>query len=78
MIRRIIDPMNHKHWDKVFSKVIRLPKMQYNQEKPISSMKVSVPEKVGRIEKKIIYKIDIEYYNEDVSSFSVDELIGED
>ncbi len=74
MIRRIIDPMNHKHWDEVFSKVLRLPKMQYNEEKPVVSTKVSVLEMVGNIKKKIIYRIDIEYQDEDQSFFSVFEL----
>lgn len=76
--RRVVDPMNHKHWERVFSKILKSPKMQYDQENPISTMKVAVAEVVGKIQKKILYRVDVEHEDEVQSLFSVYELSGEE
>ena len=75
--RLISDPIRHKYWDSAFAKALRMPKLQYQDGVTDASMTISLKEQRHKIVKELKFKIEVEFHNEEQSSFQIYELIGE-
>ena len=73
--RRVIDPVNHKYWETGFSKALRMPKLQYKDGITDASMTIALKEQRNRIIKERKFKINVEFYSDEQSSFQIYELI---
>lgn len=62
---------NHPLWNDVFSKVLKVDKMQYDKTMKTKSIIVTVEQNIRRIKRNIEYKIVVDFQDELQSSFDV-------
>jgi len=75
-MRRVSDPVNHKYWEKVFSKAIRMDRLQFADDgRTNASMNIALDEQHNKVVRKRHFRIDVEFQNEEQSSFTIDEIL---
>ena len=58
---------NHSKWNEVFSKVIKHQNVQVDSDVTKKEMTIQTSENVGRIQRKVKYKIVSEFIDDDLS-----------